>query len=388
MAYAGLKAFGCATCCEPPISCDPLTDNFNRANSTNLGVDWTEVAGDWSIASNVLTTSSTAAVAIFNQTAGLTTGTVSCIIPQSAGSLTRKLRLIGAYTDIDNYIFVEFDYNTTSVIACLFGLSAAGLYQRVGGVETLLCGSEIAPPDVRTGPMTVTLCWNGTSATALLFRTSGTTFVASTCRIAGELVLAANCSLTGNQGGVGTGSVATGVRFDSFSIKAEYVDSAPCDGCLCSAICEDGLPPTVEITLPSRWTDNACASCDTVFNGQAFVLDLLDDAGMALNSVSGIVVSKDIRACLYRYVQSLCGQDWHLHVVVDQTITVSVDEGGIGGSSADEWVRWTANSGGDSQSPITCAGKTFTAAFSGKRDNGTCIYDSTGDGGTVSGEFA
>lgn len=31
-----------------------LSDNFDRANSTSLGADWTEVAGDWTIASNQL----------------------------------------------------------------------------------------------------------------------------------------------------------------------------------------------------------------------------------------------------------------------------------------------------------------------------------------------
>jgi hypothetical protein len=173
-----------------------------------------------------------------------------------------------------------------------------------------------------------------------------------------------------------------------FSIAAEYIDSSTCGGCGCSGVCSDGLPATVEITLPSRWSDDDCADCDTILNGQTFVLDLLSVAGMSFNSVGGIVTQKDINACLYRYVQSMCFQDWHLHVAVGESIVVGLDEGGLGGGSADEWVRWSVSSGGDSMNPIVCAGKTFTAAFVSQRDNGTCVYDSSGDGGSVSGEFS
>src|SRR5678815_3898885 len=51
----------CGNCgCEPPgpPSCPCFTDDFNRADSTNLGSDWTETSGSWSISSNRLTLSS------------------------------------------------------------------------------------------------------------------------------------------------------------------------------------------------------------------------------------------------------------------------------------------------------------------------------------------
>lgn len=41
-------------CCCGGTVCEILVDNFNRADSTNLGSDWTETSGSWSIASNQL----------------------------------------------------------------------------------------------------------------------------------------------------------------------------------------------------------------------------------------------------------------------------------------------------------------------------------------------
>lgn len=49
-------------CCEeevPPEDCIEYTDNFNRANSTDVGGDWTEQYGDWSINNNALRAPST-----------------------------------------------------------------------------------------------------------------------------------------------------------------------------------------------------------------------------------------------------------------------------------------------------------------------------------------
>lgn len=49
-------------CCgeppPPPPDCTVFEDDFNRSDSSSLGSDWTENAGDWSIASNALAISS------------------------------------------------------------------------------------------------------------------------------------------------------------------------------------------------------------------------------------------------------------------------------------------------------------------------------------------
>jgi len=52
-------------CC---CGCVIASDDFNRANSTNLGSNWTELAGDWSIASNQLTVATSDAEARFEHT--------------------------------------------------------------------------------------------------------------------------------------------------------------------------------------------------------------------------------------------------------------------------------------------------------------------------------
>lgn len=46
--------FGPGACCCESAVCWTWTDNFNRADSTNLGADWNEVSGNWAISTNRL----------------------------------------------------------------------------------------------------------------------------------------------------------------------------------------------------------------------------------------------------------------------------------------------------------------------------------------------
>ncbi len=55
----------CPNCgCPGGSTCTILSDDFARSDSTDLGSDWSEDAGDWSIASGQLATSSAGALAI------------------------------------------------------------------------------------------------------------------------------------------------------------------------------------------------------------------------------------------------------------------------------------------------------------------------------------
>ena len=58
---------GC--CCG---GCLAFADNFNRADSSTVGNDWTEAAGDWSINSNAVRVSSSSAS--LSHATALTTG--------------------------------------------------------------------------------------------------------------------------------------------------------------------------------------------------------------------------------------------------------------------------------------------------------------------------
>ncbi len=55
-------------CCT--VDCTIFSDDFNRADDTDLGADWTEVSGSWAIVSNELTTSSSNARCSASSAAG------------------------------------------------------------------------------------------------------------------------------------------------------------------------------------------------------------------------------------------------------------------------------------------------------------------------------
>jgi len=51
----GVIDMSSCNCCI--TECPEFSDSFDRADSTNLGIDWTETAGSWEISGNALTTS-------------------------------------------------------------------------------------------------------------------------------------------------------------------------------------------------------------------------------------------------------------------------------------------------------------------------------------------
>ena len=106
------------------------SDNFNRANSTSLGSDWTEQEGNWEIVSNELS---------LNTHSGgdnLTWDTALNASPAADYDVSAKikltttggLRVIGRWQDVSNYYYLEV--NTVSQVI--------RLRKRIAGVNTTI----------------------------------------------------------------------------------------------------------------------------------------------------------------------------------------------------------------------------------------------------------
>jgi hypothetical protein len=77
-----------------------LADNFDRTNSTNLGSDWTEAAGDWSISSNALLASNSADAHMLATTAD---HNADCYAEIAVSNYSAVVGILLRYQDSSNY---------------------------------------------------------------------------------------------------------------------------------------------------------------------------------------------------------------------------------------------------------------------------------------------
>lgn len=251
----------CSRCCCAIL----FTDTFTRANSTNLGSDWDEVAGDWSISSNTLTTSDDNAVALHSTTYDSTIagwgfyGIVSLPYPTplSEASFTNKVRIIFGYIDADNYHYVEFDYTWNSIITA----GVTSIYSRVAAAETLLAKTDwtaggLGPSSGFAPPTEFYLCLNDEIVT-LYIGYDGLGGAPTSDLMTIDYTPGA----TATKFGFGTGSTvrSTGVgSFDSVNIITnrdfdDGLDTADQTICRCSRQCarecDDGAPYREEYSI-------------------------------------------------------------------------------------------------------------------------------------------
>ena len=102
----GKRNPGCR-CCP---GCPTTTDDFNRGDSTSVGANYTEQAGDWEISSNKLTTTDTDAI-LLATTPVHRDQVVSVKIEGSAGD---KAGIISSWLDANNYVFTEVTLGATT----------------------------------------------------------------------------------------------------------------------------------------------------------------------------------------------------------------------------------------------------------------------------------
>lgn len=237
---------GC-TCCGGG-ACEFLSDDFNRANSTNMGANWTEDAGDWAVDSNEAEITTTSAVLASTAT-NVDGGTSKIQVRVKASNITTLARIMVAYTDSNNYLFAELMF--------LGGSSTLALYERSAGVDTLLAkyGGTFGVISLSTATQYLwTLCYNG--------ETLSTVVGAST-----YCLTAAVSGYTGNKVALGTGSTVVGtVNFDDVTATRVADGCATCTQCgNCSTCCDEGGPFEFVLDFTGlSGVDNECSNCSSL----------------------------------------------------------------------------------------------------------------------------
>ena len=206
-------------CC--PGGCPIFSDSFTRADSTNVGSDWSELLGDWSIASNKLSVATTGAIIKCNTAAGSLN---NYQVRANWTTGTGKARVFVNLTDDSNWHCAEFDGSYVRIFEC------------VGGVETMLTEVPNASgmPQVCVDSNNFLIADIGV-ATAIWQITPTSPYV-----------------------GLGTGdTVPAAITFDDFSLETPGVGICPnCPGC-------GGCTLHQEMQVDLASTSSACASpCD------------------------------------------------------------------------------------------------------------------------------
>jgi len=108
IAALAVAAFAAAPGVASAFSCGVLLDNFNRADSADLGTNWVEQANAIGIAGNAATNATAnSALATFIPRGG----SEACLDVSTGGTGTRFAGIVLRYGDIDNSIFIKVQNN-------------------------------------------------------------------------------------------------------------------------------------------------------------------------------------------------------------------------------------------------------------------------------------
>lgn len=235
-------------CCTP--SCVDFADNFDRADSTSIGANWTEQAGDAEISGNRLVLP-TDAIATYAHTTANQIGYVECKVEGDDGDKPRVI----LYTDSNNWIAVELEIGSSGKIRVI---------ERASG-STNVTGEADFSSSADT-QYTLKMCVHPTTGSNI-----AKGYVNGTRAVVGW-----SATARANTGwGVATGDTAADVTFDDFKLL-KYSVSAPYD-------CEMGYGCRWPIQEDSSWgatnpiddvkltiagmVDGFCFQCDEV-NGE------------------------------------------------------------------------------------------------------------------------
>lgn len=306
-------------CCDG--NCTIFTDDFS---TDRTGTDYTTIAGSWSVDSGVLSTSSASAL-ILSDTAydGAATGVhTTAIITLPATS--DKGRMYFGYVDSNTHWYLE-----VSPGAGIFGSPVNGtlkLFEVSGGTPTQRGSTQTVESYTLSEPLRVCASFGDGYVEVSAQQTGAVAFISHT----------ATPTAASTKCGLGTGSGTTSATLDDFFIYENRLDDGTCRECSpdCGRFCTDGMPTTIEVTLPT-FGDDQC-DCDDLLSGNTFVLTKQTDGhgNDTLGDPSGNTGYPDVSDyCCYRYTQLEClcvggGGEGH-----DVVISAWVMPTGPGGSS-------------------------------------------------------
>ncbi len=255
----------CPECCEEePPPCTQFEDNFDRSNSSDIGSDWSEESGDWSIASNKLSISSANALCLCDVSLDHPYALEVIVEGSTADD---DIHIIFNYVDSDNYTFIRITVNDGSG-------NRLEIVDRVGGVETMLSDTAHA---LSTGsPQGVMLC---VYDTYVWLETPGEN-------------ISAHVTVGSSVCGLGTGDTVTGtITFDDFSITTPRSVNPLCDLTPCDEVCScsddfDTLPTThleVVISGTVNRSPTVCTDCEDFDGTYLLYIERCADPGGATN---------------------------------------------------------------------------------------------------------
>jgi hypothetical protein len=232
--------------CTPPVDCTICSDDFNRADGTDIDTGsacgWTEASGSWSIASNYLTTSSTNSIALCDTDA--TSPQFALDVDIYATNSGNILQAIVGYVDSTHYWIVQVQFSTTA--------GRILLIQRSGATFTTQGFSNTNLNLAASTWYTLRVCTNSTSGnlTASIDGKPG-----SYCAFA--------ANITDATVGLGGGGTITGsVRFDNF-VLSDYSGDCPCRVTPlvnCSACKDSAISASWAIVMNFADVDCNCAA--------------------------------------------------------------------------------------------------------------------------------
>lgn len=205
-----------ANCCPCGDPCRLAADDFDRAD---LGDNWDQRAGSWTITSDKLTTSD-ASGSIIYQAAEASTPSMSVTAEVELNTDGDQVRGIVAWTDDDDYLYGELTRKNCG--SCSGDCTTLGLYERSGGTTTeIRAPIELGIIDW-SGSVKFTVCYYADQYPA-----SGVGVLTATA--AGKTVYKYDVTASGTYGGLGTGTNSGGATFDDFTLdnSQEYNPSCP-----------------------------------------------------------------------------------------------------------------------------------------------------------------
>lgn len=317
------------TACEACLtSCTIFSDDYA---TDELSQFYNQRTGTFTVTGGTVTTTSTPGLLRCEALGTFGHGRVSVRGKSSTGGGS-TIRVVGSYTDDNNYLFAEITFSGVT--------GALRLWKKVAGADTQLGTTQTFTFATNTFYQ-LRVCWDGTTAVA----------------VGGDQVISGAYTGTGNQGGLGANPTSGGTAtFDDFEFVVYVDDNADCEECTeddtsaCN-LCITGVGPkflSLTVSGVMAAADNDCLTdggsfleCDnaTLANAtwivpRATITDVLSDISCAGTpdidptaevctwqksfggSCTGWPGSTPLAICKHHYVPS-CGTKWTLWLARD-----------------------------------------------------------------------
>ncbi|MHC4064362.1 MAG: hypothetical protein ACYSUI_07665 [Planctomycetota bacterium] len=246
---------GWCGCC----SCTYFLDKYTRADSTDLGGNWTESAEDWSIDQYRLICTSGNGLCLCDVEGDDDEHVVSASV--RGMSVGDQARLISSkILTEDSYWFLEVTWQATT--------ATLELYQRTTGSNTQR-GSTTTLYNISPGiPLHLRICFGDSTIAAQYRRDTGDIFTTATSYAA---------ATTDSTCGVGTGTVNGEVRFDDFRLERHGSVHPQCPTCAPDCYGCTGAMPDEFLIAPVGPIGGLSLTCQRILPVDGYVLRRMEN---------------------------------------------------------------------------------------------------------------